>query len=74
MVRARYDESKNAAPTLNQVSTMSLVLGGVIATTSFADDGEVFVMVMLASVVMLAVLLPVAAEVGRRSKLDKTPG
>ncbi len=53
---------------------MSLVLGGVIATTSFADDGEVFVMVMLASVVMLAVLLPVATEVGRRSKLDKTPG
>jgi BASS family bile acid:Na+ symporter len=135
VVRARYDEAKNAAPTLNQVSTMALVLGGVIAlvlalptmidsfgtgaflalflfvavtfgagyllggrdrstkvvtslgtaqrnlsaalliaTTSFADDGEVFVMVMLASVVMLVILLPLAAELGRRSKLEQTPG
>jgi BASS family bile acid:Na+ symporter len=135
VVRARYDEAKNVAPTLNQVSTMALMLGGVIAlvlvlptmidsfgtgaflalflfvavtlgagyvlggrdratkvvtslgtaqrnlsaalliaTTSFADDGEVFVMVMLASVVMLVILLPLAAELGRRSKLEQTPG
>ena len=128
LVRARYDDAKNVAPALNQVSTMALVLGGVIAlvlvlptmidsfgtgayialiiflvatlaagyllggkvratrvvsglgtaqrnlsaalliaTTSFASDGEVFVMVMLASVVMLVVLLPLAAEIGRRA-------
>ncbi|MEE8407398.1 MAG: bile acid:sodium symporter family protein [Acidimicrobiia bacterium] len=128
MVRARYDDAKNVAPALNQISTMALMLGGVIAlvlvlptmidsfgtgayialilflaatlaagyllggkdratrvvsglgtaqrnlsaalliaTTSFASDGEVFVMVMLASVVMLVVLLPLAAELGRRA-------
>jgi BASS family bile acid:Na+ symporter len=129
MVRARYDDAKNVAPALNQISTMALMLGGVIAlvlvlptmidsfgtgayialilflaatlaagyllggkdratrvvsglgtaqrnlsaalliaTTSFASDGEVFVMVMLASVVMLVVLLPLAAELGRRTE------
>lgn len=128
LVRARYDDAKNVAPALNQISTMALMLGGVIAlvlvlptmidsfgtgayialilflvatlaagyllggkeratrvvsglgtaqrnlsaalliaTTSFASDGEVFVMVMLASVVMLVVLLPLAAELGRRT-------
>jgi BASS family bile acid:Na+ symporter len=41
----------------------------LIATTSFASDGEVFVMVMLASVVMLVVLLPLAAELGRRTEI-----
>ncbi len=130
LVRARYDDAKNVAPALNQVSTMALMLGGVIAlvlvlptmidsfgtgayialilflvatlaagyllggkdratrvvsglgtaqrnlsaalliaTTSFASDGEVFVMVMLASVVMLVVLLPLAAELGRRTEI-----
>jgi BASS family bile acid:Na+ symporter len=129
-VRARYDDAKNVAPALNQISTMALALGGVIAlvlvlptmidsfgtgaylalilflvatlaagyllggkdratrvvsglgtaqrnlsaalliaTTSFASDGEVFVMVMLASVVMLVVLLPLAAELGRRTEI-----
>ncbi len=128
LVRARYDDAKNVAPALNQISTMALALGGVIAlvlvlptmidsfgtgayialilflvatlaagyllggkeratrvvsglgtaqrnlsaalliaSTSFAGDGEVFVMVMLASVVMLVVLLPLAAELGRRA-------
>jgi BASS family bile acid:Na+ symporter len=130
LVRARYDDAKNVAPALNQISTMALMLGGVIAlvlvlptmidsfgtgayialilflvatlaagyllggndratrvvsglgtaqrnlsaalliaTTSFASDGEVFVMVMLASVVMLVVLLPLAAELGRRTEI-----
>jgi BASS family bile acid:Na+ symporter len=130
LVRARYDDAKNVAPALNQISTMALMLGGVIAlvlvlptmidsfgtgayialilflvatlaagyllggkdratrvvsglgtaqrnlsaalliaTTSFASDGEVFVMVMLASVVMLVVLLPLAAELGRRAEI-----
>ncbi len=130
LVRARYGEAKNVAPALNQISSMALVLGGVIAlvlvlptmidsfgtgayialilflaatlaagyllggkdratrvvsglgtaqrnlsaalliaTTSFAGDGEVFVMVMLASVVMLVVLLPLAAELGRRTEI-----
>jgi len=128
VVRARYDQAKNVVPGLNQISTMALMLGGVlalvlvmplliesfgtgayialilfvvvtlaagylfggrdratrvvtglgtaqrnlsaallIATTSFASDGEVFVMVMLASVVMLVILLPLAAELGRRA-------
>ncbi len=128
VVRARYDETKNIVPGLNQISAMALILGAVlaivvvmptliesfgtgayialilfvvatlaagyllggkdrstrvvtvlgtaqrnlsaallIATTSFAGDGGVFVMVMLASVVMLLVLLPLAAELGRRA-------
>ncbi len=129
VVRARYDNAKNAVPALNQIAAMALALGGVIAivlvlptliesfgtgayialilfvvatlaagyllggkrrgtrvvsglgtaqrnltaalliaTTSFASDPEVFVMVMLASGVMLLILLPLAAELGRREE------
>ena len=126
-VRWRYPESAALAPHLNQISTVSLGLGAVlalalalpdlidafgtgafagalffvvlatvagyllggttreqrvvtalgtgqrnisaallIATTSFAGDAEVFVMVMVGAALMIVVLLPLAAELGRR--------
>lgn len=39
----------------------------LIATTSFAGDAEVLIMVMVGAVLMMAVLLPLAAEVGKRA-------
>jgi predicted Na+-dependent transporter len=39
----------------------------LIATTSFSDQAEVLVMVMVGSVLMMAILLPLAAEVGKRA-------
>lgn len=45
----------------------------LIATTSFSDQAEVLVMVMVGSVLMMAILLPLAAEVGKRSAEPATP-
>jgi predicted Na+-dependent transporter len=39
----------------------------LIASTSFSDQPEVLVMVMLGSVLMMVILLPLAAELGRRT-------
>lgn len=39
----------------------------LIATTSFSDRPEVLIMVMVGAVLMMAILLPLAAEVGKRS-------
>ena len=39
----------------------------LIATTSFGDDPTVFVMVAVGAVLMLVILLPLAAELGRRA-------
>lgn len=38
----------------------------LIATTSFRDQPEVLIMVMVAAVIALAILLPLAAELGKR--------
>lgn len=45
----------------------------LIATTSFSDQAEVLVMVMVGSVLMMAILLPLAAEVGKRSSEPAVP-
>lgn len=42
----------------------------LIATTNFAGGAEVLIMVMVGAVLMAAVLLPLAAEVGRRMEPD----
>jgi BASS family bile acid:Na+ symporter len=42
----------------------------LIATTSFASQGEVLVIVMVGAVLMAAVLLPLAAEIGKKSAPD----
>lgn len=129
LVRARYDESKDVAPHLNQISTVALALGVVlaiaiglpnlidafgtgafvgsiafvvllllggyllggrqratrvvtavgtaqrnisaallIATTSFTDQPEVLVMVMVGAVLMMVILMPISAELGKRAK------
>lgn len=129
LVRARYDESKELAPHLNQISTVALALGVVlaiaiglpnlidafgtgafvgsiafvvllllggyllggrqratrvvtavgtaqrnisaallIATTSFTDQPEVLVMVMVGAVLMMVILMPISAELGKRAK------
>jgi predicted Na+-dependent transporter len=134
-VRARYPESAGLAPHLNQISTVALALGAVlalgialpdlvsafgtgafagallfvvlttaggyglggpsrgqrvvtglgtgqrnisaallIATTSFTGDAEVFVMVMVGAALMMVVLLPLAAELGRRAMLPDQQG
>lgn len=39
----------------------------LIATTSFGDDAEVLVMVMVGAALMLAILMPLSAELGRRA-------
>ena len=39
----------------------------LIATTSFGDDAEVLVMVMVGAALMLAILMPLSAELGRRT-------
>ncbi|MGA7097144.1 MAG: bile acid:sodium symporter family protein [Acidimicrobiia bacterium] len=39
----------------------------LIATTSFAGDAEVLVIVMVGAVLMAAVLMPLAAEIGKRA-------
>jgi BASS family bile acid:Na+ symporter len=39
----------------------------LIATTSFRDQPEVLIMVMVAAVIALAILLPLAAELGKRT-------
>lgn len=39
----------------------------LIATTSFRDRPEVLIMVMVGAVLMMAILLPLAAEVGKRT-------
>jgi BASS family bile acid:Na+ symporter len=40
----------------------------LIATTSFAGQSEVLIMVMVGAVLMAAVLLPLAAEIGKKSQ------
>lgn len=39
----------------------------LIATTSFNDRAEVLIMVMVGAVLMMVILLPLAAEVGKRA-------
>lgn len=39
----------------------------LIATTSFSDRSEVLIMVMVGAVLMMVILLPLAAEVGKRA-------
>jgi predicted Na+-dependent transporter len=129
LVRARYDDSKALAPHLNQISTVALALGVVlavaiglpnlidafgtgafvgsiafvvllllggyvlggrqratrvvtalgtaqrnisaallIATTSFTDQPEVLVMVMVGAVLMMVILMPLSAELGKRAE------
>ncbi|GEK20815.1 bile acid:sodium symporter family protein [Cellulomonas xylanilytica] len=45
----------------------------LIATTSFTDQPEVLVMVMVGAVLIELILLPVAAELGRRAVRAPTP-
>jgi len=129
VIRARYPDSAKLAPHLNQISTVSLALGLVIAiavglpelidafgtgafvsaivfvviclgagyilggstrdqrvvtglgtaqrnisaalliaTTSFSDQPETLIMVMVGGVLMAVILLPLAAELGRRAE------
>lgn len=45
----------------------------LIATTSFTDQPDVFVMVMVGAVLMLALMLPLAAELGKRAAPAPAP-
>lgn len=43
----------------------------LIATTSFGGDAKVLIMVMVGAVMMMAILLPLSAEVGKRSTTEE---